>query len=48
MAEKNQRTKPLLTAEDLQAMGEEGEFCEHHRRHRVGRRCALRFLLPGG
>jgi Uma2 family endonuclease len=28
MAEKDQTTKPLLTAKDLQEMGEEGEFCE--------------------
>jgi Uma2 family endonuclease len=28
MAEKDQMTKPLLTAKDLRDMGEEGEFCE--------------------
>jgi len=28
MAENNQRMKALLTAKDLQEMGEEGEFCE--------------------
>ena len=28
MAENDQITKPLLTAKDLQDMGEEGEFCE--------------------
>jgi hypothetical protein len=28
MAEKNQSTKTLLTAKDLAAMGDEGEFCE--------------------
>ena len=28
MPEKDQTTKPLLTARDLQEMGEEGEFCE--------------------
>jgi Uma2 family endonuclease len=28
MAENDQITKPLLTAKDLQEMGEEGEFCE--------------------
>jgi Uma2 family endonuclease len=28
MAEKDQTMKPLLTAKDLQEMGEEGEFCE--------------------
>jgi Uma2 family endonuclease len=28
MAESDQITKPLLTAKDLQEMGEEGEFCE--------------------
>jgi hypothetical protein len=28
MAEKDQTAKPLLTAKDLQAMGEDGEFCE--------------------
>jgi Uma2 family endonuclease len=28
MAEKQQFTKPLLTAKDLADMGEEGEFCE--------------------
>jgi Uma2 family endonuclease len=28
MAEKDQAKKPLLTAKDLQEMGEEGEFCE--------------------
>jgi Uma2 family endonuclease len=28
MAEKDHATKPLLTAKDLQEMGDEGEFCE--------------------
>jgi hypothetical protein len=28
MAEKNQSTKTLLTAKDLAAMGDEGEFCD--------------------
>jgi len=28
MAENDQITKPLLTAQDLREMGEEGEFCE--------------------
>jgi Uma2 family endonuclease len=28
MPERDQTTKPLLTAKDLQEMGEEGEFCE--------------------
>jgi Uma2 family endonuclease len=28
MAQNDQITKPLLTAKDLQEMGEEGEFCE--------------------